>query len=357
MSKCKLLLVEDDSGQIDIFNSDKKRLEREKEITFDVEYAKSYDEAIEKLDKSYDGTIIDLRLDGDDPETYSGNQLIEKILKEYRIPIAIYTATPLQSDTWPPHVKLYKRSETRYREVLEEFYTWYQTGITKVVGSRGFLEEKLDQIFWERLLPLLDVWKQYSDNEAESEKAVLRFTVNHLMEYLDGDSDTFLPEEVYITPPIRAGIHTGSIVQHNENERYFVVLTPACDLVIRSSGEPKTSDILLCEIESLKSAQGFTDTKKRVKREDFLKNLANNNSGRPYLHFLPQTQCFAGGLINFRKIHTIQPNAFNDTYSIRHKISSAFIKDIVARFSTYYSRQGQPKVKSDWIDSFIQEWE
>jgi len=373
MNTFKLLLVEDNSDAIDTFKSDLKRFKAEQNMKGDfVEYAESLNDAIELLDKShkdFDGAIIDLKLGGDD-STYSGNDLIARIRKRYRIPIVIFTSTPQQQETYPQHIKVYTRGKDSYREVLEELYGWYQTGITNVAGGRGLIEEKLDEIFWNHLLPRIDTWKKQSQDDSAFEKKLLRFTVNHLMEYLDDDSDRFVPDEVYITPPVYSHLRTGCIVKHTTHSTLHVVLTPACDLALRNKKgaaktdaaqvdeepekEPKTTDILLCEIEPLSIAETLCETKKPAKRREFFRNLANNNINRPYYHFLPQAQAhqFEGGLINFRKIHTISPQNFSDVYSDpSHQIASAFVKDIVGRFSSYYARQGQPEFDaSEWIE-------
>jgi CheY-like chemotaxis protein len=355
MSLFRLLFVEDNTLAIETFKQDLERfkVEREIEDCF-VQYATSLDEAVKQLDNSFDGAIIDLKL-GKDDSKYSGNEIVDKILNTYRIPIVIYTSTPQQQESWPRHIKVYVRGQSTYLQVLNDLDSLYRTGITKVAGGRGLIEEKIDHIFWQHLLPLLDVWKKYNKDESISERTLLRFTVNHLMEHLDDDSDTFIPDEVYITPPIRGNsIRTGCIVKQKQSEKHFVILTPACDLVIRQSGQAKTSDILLCEIEPLESAKNLCQATKKDKREIFFKDLANNNYC-PYYHFLPQVTRFPGGIINFRKVYTIQPSLFENTYSTPlHQISSAFIKDIVARFSVYYSRQGQPSFDaSQWIESVI----
>lgn len=374
MSQFKLLLVEDNEDALKTFkNSLKVFVTKNKFEDIRVEYADTLDLAIQKLNEGFDGAIIDLNLKGEAINSFSGNEVIDTILSRYRIPIIVYTGNPGQEGSWSTSgtIKVYAKGDRSYTKIIEELYGWYQTGITKVAGGRGLIEEKLDEIFWNHLLPRIDIWKEQSQNDSGFEKKLLRFTVNHLMEYLDDDTDRFVPDEVYITPPVYSHLRTGCIVRYAKNETLHVVLTPACDLALHDKKvtaiiddaqeeaepekKPKTTDILLCEIEPLAIAEELCEAKKLAKRREFFRNLANNNINRPYYHFLPKAQAhqFEGGLINFRKIHTISPEKFNTVYSEpSHQIASAFVKDIVGRFASYYARQGQPEFDaSEWIEA------
>ncbi|MEW5873412.1 MAG: hypothetical protein AB1894_29395 [Chloroflexota bacterium] len=72
------------------------------------------------------------------------------------------------------------------------------------------------------------------------------------------------------------------------------------------------------------------------------------NSYCLYFHYLPKTEMFIGGFVNFRKIGTYNLSDFKRAYeNPSAQISSAFIKDVIARFSTYYARQGQPDFEFD----------
>ena len=62
------------------------------------------------------------------------------------------------------------------------------------------------------------------------------------------------------------------------------------------------------------------------------------------------TSLFEGGIINFRKVNTYKPKDFDSKFDKPLvQISMAFTKDIVSRFSSYYSRQGQPDFDFDTL--------
>lgn len=353
----RILLVEDDDNVMESFTGDLNRLKREQpNIEIIVDRAKSLDEAMQLLAKSHDGAIIDLKLDGDGADNYSGNKLIEIIQTKNRIPFCVYTGTPERFDVEKAdYVQIFIRDVNSYREALLELITIYQTGITKIAGGRGEIEKAINHIFSEHLLPLLPLWKQRLETNQNVEKLILRFTLARLLDHLETDAGIFIPEEIYISPIMRAGkIWTGCVVKQKEDMRMFVVLTPACDLVLRGNGQPKTSNILLGEIEPLSIALELCTATRRNKRKSFFENLANNNFTL-YYHFLPRTTLFEGGIINFRKIHTVPTEDFNEVFDApSHQISSAFVKDIIARFANYYARQGQPSFDpSEWVNEVV----
>lgn len=83
--------------------------------------------------------------------------------------------------------------------------------------------------------------------------------------------------------------------------------------------------------------------------ENLLTQLPQNNYSNFY-HYLPQTSKFEGGIIDFRKIDTYKPTDFKSNFGDPDvQISMAFTKDIVARFSSYYARQGQPDFDFDTL--------
>ena len=179
--------------------------------------------------------------------------------------------------------------------------------------------------------------------------------MNHLFQLLEEGDEQCFPEEVYLHPPMSGNITTGSIVKEKCNNKSFVVLSPACDLVIRRNGEFKTDCILLVEIEDEKDivTAALSDIKQKRKKKDKLQAIFNNNH-RDYYHWLPKTGFFDGGFLNFRKVNALTKGEFDEKFEQPSiQISPFFVKDIVARFSSFYARQGQPDIDSN---DFVNQW-
>lgn len=351
MGAFKLLIVEDDETELDMYRTTITRYERQREREIEIVESKTLEDALKQINNSFDGVIIDLKLR---PREYEGNKVGQEIHTKYRIPVAILTGTPENADPeFQEIIKVYKKGENGLDEILDDLIEIYDTGLTKIFGNRGHIENTMNKVFWNNILPQLDSWRSHVKCGNKTEKALLRFIMNHLLEHLDDDSDSSYPEEMYISPVISNNIRTGSIVLNRENDKNYIVMSPACDLVIRSDGNFKTNRILLCEIEDHdtlknKAVEGITNADKKQRK---LKDLLKNNY-TDYYHWLPSTSAFSGGFINFRWIIAFDKTNLEAKFNPpKVQISSHFIKDVVSRFSSFYARQGQPDFDFDFISS------
>lgn len=359
MNKLRLLIVEDAEQDLGSCREAVEDYKRDKEREIELVECKTLDEALEKLDNSFDGAIIDLTLSG---QADAGSQVIEEIRTSFfRIPIFIFTGDPGARDESIEGIEIFIKSETDYYNLLDEFWDTYETGLTRIMGGGGKIEGLLGKVFLENLLLQRTKWVSYGKTDLKrTENALLRYTLNHLLQLLEEDEERCFPEEVYLYPHVSEKITTGSIVKEKTSDQLFVILSPACDLVIRQSGEFKTDRILLVEIEAENDIvnDALDGIKRQRSREDKLKTVFNNNY-TDYYHWLPNVDFFDGGFLNFRKLKTLKKDDFEgqlEEPSIQ--ISPFFVKDIVSRFSSFYARQGQPDIDSaDSVNHYTQEQE
>ena len=339
MSTMKILLIEDEEDQqeafreaVEAFNDD------EDNQNVELDTAANLSEASNKIDGSYDGAIIDLVLDNDED---GGNKIVRQLGDSFtRIPIIFVTAFPEDVVDHPSIIYTRRRSDGIYTSDLLLFQEIYNTGLTRIMGGRRLIEQRLSEVFLRNLLPQIDTWISYGkENSERTEKALLRYTLNHLLQLLEEDEELCFPEEVYIFPSMLDRLTTGSIV--TADDQWFVVLSPACDLVPRGeNGVGNTDYILLVEIESVDKVLAGRKSKGRVRE------LCTNK--RDYYHWLPETDFFEGGILNFRKLKTLNEDNFEEKFGKPTiQISPSFVKDIVSRFSSYYARQGQPDIDSE----------
>ena len=335
MSRLRILVVEDNSEELESCRHSAKTYEEMNDLDIRLVECKTVDQAFKKLDNLYDGAIIDLKLAEEGDE---GNQVIDKIEKAFfRIPIAILTGTPGREKDDSIYIGVHRKGEVTYHELFDRFRHIRTTGITRIMGGQGLIEERLTEVFFKSLLPQIDTWITYGkEEEARTEKALLRHTLNHLYQLLEEGGDSFFPEEFYLFPPLKDRITTGSIIKMED--QWYVVMSPACDLVPRNNRGFKTDRILLAEVED---KCHITSNKREKELMRFL-----SNSHTLYYHWLPDTKFFKGGFINFRKLKTLNAEVLgNKNPDIQ--ISPSFVKDIVARFSSFYARQGQPDIESE----------
>lgn len=346
----KMLLVEDyPQNQKDCEDAVKDLLD-DFGVEINLTIKGNVTEAIEALQQEfYDCVIIDMNL-GD--LELGGNDILDKIKANLtRIPVAIMTGTPDASKIeGVPCIGIYTKGEDTYLEIIKQFNNIYASGMTKVLGGRGIFEGHLLDIFRQSILPSYTKWAEYAnaDGSEESEKAIASHVMNHLLDVIKSDRLHHYPEEFYIHKPGRSNICTGSIFKRNSDQKYFVVLSPACDLVERASGNCKTDRALLVEIDELQSVFPDADLSAPLsnKNKGDLKNHMSFKTG----HYHPFCQISGhislNSFCNFRKVSNHTDQQLMDDFSlIDYQVSSAFIKDIIGRFSAYYARQGQPQIK------------
>ncbi len=360
MNNMMLLLVEDNVSDqenckhaVEDFNEDNS------ELKVILKICGSVTEAEDQLKTSdFDGVIIDMKLTSAGMD--DGNQVIKKIQENFnRIPVVIMTGTPhLAEQNDFPLIKVYQKGDITYNQIIQQFFSIYRTGLTRIMGGRGVIEKVLATIFTKNLLPAVmnnypvdgnieeTNWVKYAKDDAKrTEKALLRYTLNHLLQHLDSDVSQCYPEEMYIFPPIDNRINTGCLLKKKDSDQYYIVMNPACDLAERSNGSCNTDRVFLVEIQSIKDIYSNFDwdnlssnNKKEVER------IYKNNKSL-YYHWLPKTDFYQGGIINFRRVFTYTEDEINDLFNTPEiQISAPFLKDMISRFSSYYARQGQPDI-------------
>lgn len=369
MSEIRLFVLEDNEKQAKLYRDTIEEFNRAKTVKIIAEFFDNLDDALGKLKTDvFDAAIIDLKLGGADTEG-KGNKAIREIKQNLRFPVFVMTGFigELDKDLQEENVfyKTYRSTDKNVPELLEEISGLYNTGITNILGKKGKIESFLQEIFWKHIAGNMNYWKSEIKKPQECEKILLRYILAYLSGYLEMDeAGEFLcynPAEFYIVPPIRKYVFTGDILKKKSDGELFIVLTPACDLA-----QGKAKDITLVTIED--RDMEFVAQQKRVlsetlpeseseenkklhqqKKEEavrILRGLLTNNLSFKY-HFLPPTKQFLGGFVNFQKITAVKLAEINNDFDRIASVTEKFIKDIVARFSHYYARQGQPDLNID----------
>lgn len=337
MSALQLLLVEDDDRFVDDYEAVLDEYVREQDRDIEMRVVKTLADAKNCLDGSIDAAIVDLNLGGG---TTDGGEVIDELREHFRVPVAILTGTPDDAEDTPPVVGIFTKGEHGFDEILNLLWGIYETGLTKIMGGRGLLEERLNQVFLKNLLPTLGVWMEYgAQNKERTRKALLRYALGHLVADLEGDETPCYPEEVYLAPPLEDSLRTGTLVERKKEKTCYVVMTPACDLVKRADGKPKTDVVLVAAV--VPEADLFEKLGANANRQ---KKLKRNNDSNCF-HWLPGCDAVKGGFVDFRRLEWVLWEEFDKKFDhLKARVAPSFVKDIVSRFSNFYARQGQPAI-------------
>lgn len=338
----KILFIEDTPTDVEAFNNtlDLYRLQNAG-ATIDSKNIASLDEfnGEEKDLDNYDAVIVDIKLkdtDGNsDADTDAGNQIIEHIEKSFRnIPVYICTGTPENVSyrgnfcIGEPYIK---GEQDVYAKIIDHAYKLHNTGLMQLIGGKGKLQELIQKIYKENIKSDIDKWIEHKGCGKNTEGILSRYIAACISAHLESSCPA-VKEEMFMRPPADTTLKTGSIIQHNDSREYFVVLTPECDLVIRSDGLPKADMVLLCKLES--------DTARINNNENLKKALCYSLPG---LYCLPKNALIDNvTFLNFRNLISVEYNDAIRNYTKVMQILPDFTKEIIQKFSSYYSRQGQP---------------
>ena len=187
---------------------------------------------IKDLNGNYSGAIVDLRLDATETDGAGGNEIIRAIKSNLRFPICVLSGhiEDLELDLKPSQPSplfrcLDKGSpEGQFQTVIEEIIKvnndLNSTGIFNILSRKGQIEQYISEIFYTHVSKSLDYWKS-----KPSEKALLRYTLSHLQEYLElgehGDLEPYHPVEFFIDPPIKIHATKFCIKLHQKKNTSF----------------------------------------------------------------------------------------------------------------------------------------
>lgn len=367
-----LLLVEDSTSDVRAFTDTVSVYNEENAPnTIIVKTAQSLDEAKSMAGNSFDGVIVDMKLGSDN---HAGMKFIENTVKPLRVPTRIITGQPSDEFDIPRsyNIKVHTKGDVNYKDVLIELGSIFDTGITRIMGKRGLLESHLNEVFWNSIHSNMDSWIKHTAHYKRKglpdfvHKSLLRHTLSHLNELINDDVSQALPNEVYISPIADAQIRTGAIVKAADDAAQYVVMNPACELandkyetiilcLIDQNFEPLEGAIVDAAVDLDKTSGSYEkDLKRKNKASSIIHSIIRNNAGS-HLHYLPPSGAlFDGGLVNFQKTLYCDRPVFDAKFSHTGiQIAAPFIKDIVARFSAYFARQGQPNFDFDHLHSIL----
>lgn len=350
----KILIVEDTASDIEAYKDSIRTVNMELKPDFEIqaEYRENKADgllAIQEMKDQLNGAFIDLKLStGNAIEINEGNELIESIYGKLRFPVLVLTNTPGAFDkkfSQSYFLQLLTKTDVEYNDVLKNLVTVHRTGITQILGGKGKIEAMLSTVFWTHLSAILPTFVRYKSENPnwDVEKVLLRYISEHILEYLaisiDNNLKPFHKEEFYIKPPVKDKVFTGDIVKDMITGKWGIILTPACDLATDSKRNvPKAKYVTMAYIYDY-------DTVFEGKGRDEVRKLYSNNFELKY-HYLPKTTLFSGGFINFQHLSSIPIEDVSNIEKFKTEcvITNPFRKDIISRFSNYFSRQGQPSL-------------
>lgn len=369
----KVLFIEDDErlGQNlkEIF--DQKIISNHK---INAEIVAVFEEGISSiLNNDFDIVILDLFKDGKGKDEKAGIKVLEQIRQNAFIPVIFYTGHAYKvSDLVSEIVGVVSKGDGVEALIAE---------IERIIASKialiksqiySHLKESLRKYFWETVDNHKSVFVPRK-NDVSLGYLILRRFANSLskenIKQLLGDDkiqiDKAHPMEFYIYPvnsdPLIEEYQTGEILL--KDDKIYVILTPICDLVMRSDGKRKAEKILLAStirFDALPDYVKYDNLKKKQEKDakeiQQLSNLEgkiktwmiNKGGEQDRYFFLPKTPFITNHMIDFQNKSMV---SYEDLklHTRVAKLDDPFAQSMVSSFIRYYNRIGFPDIDSEYI--------
>lgn len=358
MGKRIVLLVEDDEGQVELFEQQLKEYHKagNNAVTFEPMFAKTVNAANKLLETMQpECAIVDLRIpqtrDGKATEA-GGNAVALSVIREYGIPAAIHSALlhSMSEDLKVYPVICFDREKDSYRKTIEALAE-QEPLMATLAAARKEINRGLAQVFAGAIWPR---WKSYVGGIGDAKKLtqmVTRQIVGHLSEVMgiEGEENPeFHHLECYFNPPIRDDKpHTGDLFQMGEE--VWIVVTPRCDM---ATGRAKDVLIALCDdvpgwAKKLRTYKNAATKKDKEGPKKALNDWRNQQLPASQ-HFLPPCGDKGPWLVNFKTVKAVPHSELVGALGNRvASLTQAFIPNLSQRFGAFVSRPGQPNLDMD----------
>lgn len=321
----------------------------------------------------FDLVILDLYKDKDTKDEDAGIKVLDSIRKSAFVPVVFYTGHAYKITGLISEIVGVVSKGDGIETLTKEVERIITSKIAVLKGQiYGHLRESLRKYFWETV----DAEKKIfvpGKSDVSLGYLLLRRFANSLskenIKHLLGDdkikTDKAHPMEFYIFPvdpdSTKEEYLAGEIIE--KEGRYYAILTPDCDLVLRSNGSRKADKILLAATKNFKSLPDYTkydELKKKQNKsekenqqllnlEGKLKTWMGNRGGeQDRFFFLPATPFIENMVIDFQDKSMVD---YNELKSYRRvaKLDLPYAQSMISSFIRYYNRIGFPDIDADYV--------
>ena len=369
----KVLFIEDDEklGQGLKMNFDGETISG---YQVKAEFVYVFQEGITSIQNyDFDLVILDLYNDTKEKDEEAGIKVLNQIRQNAFIPVIFYTGHAYKIYDLVSEIVGVVSKGDGIEALTAEIERIIASKIALIKGQiYSHLKESLRKYFWETVDNDKKVFVP-GKNDVSLGYLLLRRFANSLskenIKQLLGDDkikiDKAHPMEFYIYP-----INPDSVIEEYQtgeilfkDDIYYVILTPICDLALRSDGKRKADKILLAStirFDALPDYVNYDSLKKKSEKsakeinqlsnyEGKIKTWMNNRGGEQDRYFfLPITPFIPNNVIDFQNKSMVSYGELKLHTRIA-KLDAPFAQSMVSSFIRYYNRIGFPDIDSDYV--------
>lgn len=318
--------------------------------------------------KEFNGIILDLKFDETTGSTkHQGEVILNKIKEsDFFAPVVFLTGLETSIPEEVKHkVDIFTKGEinqesgkSAFDEAIDRLVEYHINFVDEIFIKRNWLDHILAGVYENSFYLLRENWISYLKQmtKEEVQEALKSHIVNHFVSELKM-RDTILPAEYYTLYKIHGKseqMQPGTIFKgKKENSGYIVLITPACDLVLRGEKKtPKVSHFSFCKISefNIKWSQFKHNLPPRKTKNIFNDTIKKEHHGEldrssfllPYVSNLGSSN-FSGGIVDFTTVSSLSIEQFKEDYDeCGVQISPIVYKDLQNILASHFSRQGKP---------------
>lgn len=249
MKSVRILAVDDNEGVFETIQDRLDVVSEEFGIEFEMVSCTDFAAAHRNVSTgTFDLAILDIREDatGQSPENGRGIELFEMLKGWAFIPTVFYTAFAKDLDAST-------RGLSFVRAVSKERPVELDAAVSDLIQSGAVLAAR--EVAAEVRNELKEfMWSQTSTSTkldpGELRSQMFRRSSARLDMGSEAGADGVAPSRMYLIPPMSKNLECGSILR--EGDKWWVVATPACDLVKRGGGKAKAEFVRLLHAKPLR---------------------------------------------------------------------------------------------------------
>ena len=333
-----------------------------------------FDEALSILEsRRFDLAILDVRLDEDDDE--AGAKLQQEIANARFVPVIFYTGWPMHVAHLknPPFIDVVPKGD-QPEALLSSIRTVLNSQLPAVNRTLiGHFDKIQREYMWEFVASNWERITEEGDGVSIAYLLARRLAsslsdqpISQLAEDLTGQFDMSIqdnrihPMQYYVMPPMNkppslAGdIYRGTL---GEQDGYWVMLTPSCDLV---QGKAEWTLLALClPLREQPEFQRWLEDLSKTPPGSLKGLLGNNRKRQPDRFFyLPGALSIPDLVVDLQNVVSIPRCDFDSSGVDRlATLDSPFAEALASRFTRLFGRIGTPDLDISWVTTRLSQAE
>lgn len=359
----KVLIVEDKE---DLADDAKREIEdcfdEDQTIEVCVTIQNDFDEGVKEIRKGgIDVVVLDVRRDPTESETCGDEEAGANVYHDIRsicfATVIFWTALPgsVAQYEMPPIVSVVPKDEMN--QLPDKIRSAIDGRAVKIIKEiEQDIKDTIRDHMWQELAPNWDEYAESSDNN------ISQVLISRLARKLEDDRNSTLtspftahPSHRYLYPTLSKQPMPGDILKEGENI-WWVVLTPACDLV-----QKKADFVLLAHANALELHPKYCSWRKKCARKkergefkdsakqewnELFKDVLKATRGRYF--YLPKFRDIPDLVIDLEDVKSTKLDKLQSYDSIA-TLSSPFAEALLIQYSQYRGRIGVPDLSEDIV--------